>query len=119
MRANEPDDGEAEIVLDYELEAPPEKVWRAVAMPEFRDRWLPSGDLVDGEPRAVEPGRRISFAMREQDFPHAQSIVTFELRPSGTGGTRFRIVHSTAAPRSGGPLMAANCNRPPSLPMAA
>ena len=34
---------EAEIALEVELDAKPETVWRAVAVPAFRERWLPAG----------------------------------------------------------------------------
>jgi uncharacterized protein YndB with AHSA1/START domain len=30
-----------EIALEYQLDAAPEKVWRAIALPAFRERWLP------------------------------------------------------------------------------
>ena len=29
------------LVLDYEIDAPPQKVWRAISIPELREHWLP------------------------------------------------------------------------------
>ncbi|MBF4190164.1 SRPBCC domain-containing protein, partial [Serratia ureilytica] len=31
------------LVLEYSLDAPPEKVWRALSEPELREQWLPTG----------------------------------------------------------------------------
>jgi len=47
----------AEIALEYELDAKPEKVWRAIAVAAFRERWLPNADLAEPEPIASVPGR--------------------------------------------------------------
>ena len=55
MNATEPD-LDTTLVLDYELDAPPEKVWRALSIPALRDQWLPGGDLADAEPLAATPG---------------------------------------------------------------
>lgn len=115
MKLTERQDGDAELVFEYELDAAPETVWKALVTKEFRDRWLPADDLADKEPTAIEPGRQISFAMRESRPPHVESVVTFDLQPSGDGGTRLRIVHSLAARGSKGMLMAANGNRPLAL----
>jgi uncharacterized protein YndB with AHSA1/START domain len=30
----------SELVFETVLDAPPEKVWRAITIPEFRARWL-------------------------------------------------------------------------------
>ena len=48
-----PDPG---LVLEYQLDAPPEKVWRAISTPELRERWLPSRDLAADEPVSTVPG---------------------------------------------------------------
>ncbi|WP_440495982.1 SRPBCC family protein, partial [Serratia sarumanii] len=29
------------LILEYSLDAPPEKVWRALSIPELREQWLP------------------------------------------------------------------------------
>ncbi len=38
------------LVLEYGFDVPPEKVWRAVSTPAFRESWLPDADLADPAP---------------------------------------------------------------------
>ena len=83
----------AEIALEYELDAKPEKVWRAIAVPAFRERWLPECDLADPEPIASIPGVEVRYRMREEAAPFPESIVTFRIEPGSKGGTLFRIIH--------------------------
>ena len=52
---------EAEIALEYELDAAPEKVWRAIAVAAFRERWLPGADLAEPEPIASIPGVEVRY----------------------------------------------------------
>jgi len=56
MNDIEADDQTRDVVLEFELDAPPDKVWRAISIAEFRERWLPAGDLADDEPVFSEPG---------------------------------------------------------------
>jgi uncharacterized protein YndB with AHSA1/START domain len=84
---------EAEIALEYELDAPPEQVWRAIAVAAFRERWLPQADLAEPEPIASVPGVEIQYRMREEDAPFPESTVTFRIEPGPQGGTLFRIIH--------------------------
>ena len=37
----------ANLVVEYEIDAPPEMVWRAISIPELREKWLPEKDLAD------------------------------------------------------------------------
>ena len=97
----------AELALEYELDAPPEKIWRAIAIPAFRERWLPGADLAEGEPIASIPGVEIRYRMKE-DGP-ADSTVIFRIEPGAEGGALLRIVHRIEAAR--GP--SANDNRRP------
>ena len=46
-------DTDAALVIEYELDAPPEKVWRAVTIPALRERWLPDCDLAGAEPCGI------------------------------------------------------------------
>jgi uncharacterized protein YndB with AHSA1/START domain len=117
-----------DIVIDCELDAPPEKVWRALTVPELLAAWLlpndivpeagrrfrvanaPGGD-VDCEVLASEPPRRLSYRWRgaaeggERD-PAGRpldTVVTFELEATPSGGTRLRLVHDgfpTRLPRT-------------------
>ena len=83
---------ETEIALEVELDARPEKVWRAIAIPAFRDRWLPQADLAEPEPIASVPGVEVRYRMRE-GAPLPESTVTFRIEPGPRGGTLFRIIH--------------------------
>ena len=82
----------AEIALEVELDAKPEKVWRAVALPAFRERWLPEADLAEPEPIASIPGVEVRYRMREEGaLP--DSTVTFRIEPGLEGGALLRIIH--------------------------
>jgi uncharacterized protein YndB with AHSA1/START domain len=96
------------LALEYDLDAPPEKVWRAISIPAFRDRWLPGGDLAEAEPVATEPGVEIRYRMRDGAPPFFDSVVTFRLRPGAAGGTILRVVHELAEAR---PAQAPPANR--------
>ena len=82
------------IEQTFEFDAPPEKVWRAVSMPEYRERWLPEADLAEAEPVAVEEGSAVSYRMRDAAPPHEESVVTFSVAANGQGGTRLEIVQT-------------------------
>jgi len=84
---------EAEIALEVELDATPDKVWRAIALPAFRERWLPEADLAETEPIASVPGVEVRYRMREDGAPFKDSIVTFRVEPRRDGGTLFRVIH--------------------------
>ncbi len=82
-----------DLVLEYELDAPPETVWRAISVASFREKWLPRGDLADTEPVSSAPGEEIRYRMRESEPPFLESIVTFQIDPSAEGGTTLRVIH--------------------------
>jgi uncharacterized protein YndB with AHSA1/START domain len=84
---------ETEIALEVELDAKPEKVWRAIAIPDFRQRWLPQADLAEPEPIASVPGVELRYRMRDEGAPIPESTVTFRIEPGPRGGTLFRIIH--------------------------
>ena len=113
---------ETAVTFEYELDAPPAQVWRAVTIPEFVAQWLiPTSE--DAAPAAVsfrlldeEPGKSVRYLWREEASPLPESLVTFRLHPNDAGGTTFRIVHELMAsphilPRQG----PANGNAPPLL----
>ena len=85
-----------DLVQDYELDAPPEKVWRAISNPAFRERWLPKEDLAEAAPISSTPGEEVRYRMRDDEPPFLESIVTFQVRPNTAGGTRLRIIHGLA-----------------------
>ncbi|MGJ5130704.1 SRPBCC family protein [Bradyrhizobium oligotrophicum] len=86
-----------DLVLDYELDAPPEKVWRAISIPALRENWLPRGDLADAAPISATPGEEVRYRMRDHEPPYLESIVTFQVMPNAEGGTRLRIIHGLVA----------------------
>jgi len=96
---------EQRLSYDVELDAPPEKVWRALTVPAFLDRWLmpmdraeggrfagrDRGEPIEAEVVEAEPPRRLSWTWREAGEP--AGVVTFTLTPSDSGGTLLRLVH--------------------------
>jgi uncharacterized protein YndB with AHSA1/START domain len=89
-----------QLVFEYELDAPPQKVWRALSVAEFREKWLPKAALADAEPVRSVPGKEIGYRMRDDEPPFLHSMVTFQLRPNADGGTRLRIIHRLADRRA-------------------
>lgn len=103
----------SELVLEYDLDAPVEKVWRAISIPAFREKWLPTEDLVDAEPVPSVPSGEIRYRMRDGEPPFLESSVTFQILPNAVGGTRLRIIHSPVDARlQRQPPKAANSNWP-------
>jgi uncharacterized protein YndB with AHSA1/START domain len=80
------------LVLEFEFDAPPAKVWRAVTIPELRERWLPDCDLAGAEPETSIPGEEVRYRMRDSEPPFRESQVIFKIEPNVSGGTRFRII---------------------------
>jgi len=123
------DEAIEDVVVECALDAPPQKVWRALTVPALVAAWLMPGE-VDARPGArfgfdgaasgrpgpidcrvldAEPHRLLRYSWREHDAGRTiDSVVTFELDPDGRGGTRLRIVHGdfVATPS------AANANAP-------
>jgi hypothetical protein len=83
----------AEIALEYELDAAPETVWRAIAVAAFRERWLPEADLAEPQPIASISGVEVRYRMREDGAPFPDSTVTFRIEPGARGGALLRIIH--------------------------
>lgn len=102
------------IKLEYDLDEPPQKVWRAISIPEFRDNWLPTDALADPEATSVVPGEEVRYRMRDSTPPFLESTVTFRIVPNAAGGTSLRIIHELAdasfAPTT---TAATNDNSPP------
>lgn len=119
MNVPKPGKPASELVLEYELDAPPEKVWRAISVPALRERWLP--DLGPGEraePVALTPGEEACYRLRDDEPPFLESTVTLRVRPNAAGGCTLTIVHrltdarlrrhaENAANEGGTPLMLA------------
>ncbi|MGY4475166.1 SRPBCC family protein [Bradyrhizobium sp. USDA 3364] len=108
--AVKPDHADAALVMEYELDAPPEKVWRAVTIPALRERWLPDSDLAGAEPESTITGEEVRYRLRESEPPFRESHVTFRIEPNEAGGTRFRIIQQACDIRERQP-QPANSNR--------
>ena len=82
------DDPDA-LVFEADLDAPPEKVWRAIATPEVREAWL--GEPEDGEARVAEadPPSRLDLVWPTRE---GDSLISFEISPA-EGGSRLTITH--------------------------
>ena len=99
------------VIVDCDLDEPPEKVWRALTVPHLMAAWLAEGDIkaevghrfelqpetgpVECEVLKADPRRELRLAWRERDEAGdlVDSEVTFVLTPTITGGTRLRLVH--------------------------
>jgi uncharacterized protein YndB with AHSA1/START domain len=106
------EDHEDEVRFETELDAPPEKVWRALTVPEFVSLWLAPSDTRPEEGRAfrlkgedgeiecetveAKPPHILSYSWRERGGP--DSLVRFHLAGTEAGGTHLTIVHSLARP---------------------
>jgi uncharacterized protein YndB with AHSA1/START domain len=95
------------VILECALEAPPEKVWRALTEPALLARWLPPmgpGEPIETRLLDAEPNRLVRYGWR--GAASGDSVVTVELSPAADGGTWLRLVHDGLAPA------AANSNTP-------
>lgn len=118
-----PSNGESTqaITVDYDFPQAPEKVWRALTEPALLAAWLMPNNIRpvvghrftfqapptpgwDGvahcEVLAVEPQRLLSYRWGggSQDLKgyghQMNTVVTWALTPSATGGTHLRLVHA-------------------------
>lgn len=105
--------------LDYALDAPPEKVWRAISLPEFRRRWLPAGALAEEDGTTIVPGREVRYRLRDSAPPFLESDVTFRITPDPAGGTSLLIVQQLTAESLERLRRAAANNNGPMLMLAA
>ncbi|MGD9509028.1 MAG: SRPBCC domain-containing protein [Geminicoccaceae bacterium] len=112
MNRSEPEDPNGSLVLEYELEDPPHKVWRAISIPQLREQWLPNEALADPEAHSVTAGEEVRYRVRDSDPPHLESVVTLRIAPNVTGGTVLRVIHELTDARRVGTRMAANDNGP-------
>ncbi|MDF2981953.1 MAG: hypothetical protein K0Q69_1725 [Devosia sp.] len=92
-------ESEAErVTVECGLDAAPEKVWRALSIPAYRDAWLlPDGDGERFTAEVVEavPPHRLRLSWREGDGEG--ELVTFTLEATPEGGTWLRLVHDRVA----------------------
>ncbi|MER8436094.1 SRPBCC domain-containing protein [Mesorhizobium sp. M1312] len=103
------------IEFECELPEPPEKVWRALTVPDLLAAWMMPNDIkpeiggrfafakadaqIECEILDAEPERLLRYSWRERPAPGntadpLDSIVTFTLDRTVSGGTHLRIVHN-------------------------
>ncbi|MEJ0036135.1 MAG: SRPBCC domain-containing protein [Gammaproteobacteria bacterium] len=81
------------VIVECELPDPPEKVWRALTEPNLVAEWLTDeAEPVERHVLLEEPHRLLRYAWR--DGRDVESLVTFELERTSTGGTILRVVHT-------------------------
>jgi uncharacterized protein YndB with AHSA1/START domain len=108
-----------EVVVECEMEASPEKLWRALTDETLAADWLGARQAVGEEAgegpsyriMEAEPFSRVRYAWSDPDFPDAPPVVTVELERLASGHTRFRLTHGGPAARACG-RTAANTNSP-------
>jgi uncharacterized protein YndB with AHSA1/START domain len=119
MTDRKTDDHDQGIELEYDIDEPPHKVWRAISIAEFRENWLPKEALADPEATSLTPGQEVRYRMRESDPPFLESVVTFRIAPNATGGTSLRVIHELSDVRLDRMTRAAANNNSPPLMLAA
>ncbi|MBZ9812271.1 SRPBCC family protein [Mesorhizobium sp. CA7] len=111
---------EAPLSFECDLPEPPEKVWRALTEPELLAAWMMPNDIkpeagsrfafagpdapIECEVLEAEPGRLLRYFWREKPgaddggLPPFDSVVTFTLAGTVSGGTHLSIVHDSFVP---------------------
>jgi uncharacterized protein YndB with AHSA1/START domain len=85
------------VVTECDLPEAPEKVWKALTTPELLAKWLPEANKC--EILAAEPNRLLRYRWRAGDEDRDESgreldsVVTFELTNTPSGGTHLRVNH--------------------------
>ena len=86
------------LVFECALDAPPEKVWRALTIPEYLARWLKPDEAIDMAVVTAEENKSLTYRWRESGqgaiVGAEDSLVTFELTPTTDGGTWFKLTHA-------------------------
>ncbi len=105
---------DGEVVVECGLDASPEKVWRALSVPELAADWLGaahesapiSGGKATFEIVDSVPFTRLVYRWTDRSEPSpVESSVTIEIKPDGAGASWFRLTHRPPAS-----LSAANGN---------
>jgi uncharacterized protein YndB with AHSA1/START domain len=109
-----------DVVVECELDAPPEKVWQALTVPELVTEWLEVEPAAAGGETGyavteARPHSYVRYEWRDETSSRPVSFVTFELSPCEGGRTHFRLTHRATATA----LCGANTNRPPTMALAA
>lgn len=94
MSGTKADGMATDLVLEFDLEARTETVWRAIDTPALRAKWLPGRLLTDAEELPSGPGRAVRFKMRDDEPPFLETTVTFAVLPRREGGSLLRITQT-------------------------
>lgn len=129
-----------EIVVECTLPEAPEKVWRALTVPELLAAWLLPNDMrpeegarfsfdgapgeggrIDCEVLEMEPHRLLRYSWRDAGTERdgLATSVSFRLARTEEGGTHLRIVHEARVAAPSRQISAANANRPATMALAA
>ena len=84
-------ESDTDLVFETVLDAPSEKIWRALTIPEYRDRWMDKPDDVSVELETAEANSLLTYCWTERG---EVSRVTIELTPQDNGQTGFRLTHA-------------------------
>ncbi|MDZ5697761.1 SRPBCC domain-containing protein [Chelativorans sp. M5D2P16] len=100
------DDKENRVIVECEIEASPEKLWRALTDEELAADWLGAFPMTEEGPARqgpsfrvleAEPYSRLRYAWHDPENPDAPRVVTIELAPLGEGKMHFRLTHGATA----------------------
>jgi uncharacterized protein YndB with AHSA1/START domain len=89
------------VVTECDLPDVPEKVWKALTVRELLAQWLP--DVAEAEILAAEPNKLLRYRWPQADQDKdglgrpLESVVTFELTGTSSGGTHLRVIHRVLA----------------------
>jgi len=108
------------ISLEYDLPHPPARVWRALTDPELLAAWLMVNDMrpllghsftfkaeptpwwdgiVHCEVLEIDPPKRLRYSWRSgPESSPLDTVVTWTLTPTPSGGTRLALEHSGFLP---------------------
>jgi uncharacterized protein YndB with AHSA1/START domain len=79
-----------DLTFETDIDAPPEKVWRALTTPALREAWLGTPEAGDCEVAAADPPRRLDLVWPTRE---GESLISFEIAPGEEGGARLTVVH--------------------------
>jgi uncharacterized protein YndB with AHSA1/START domain len=110
------------VALEYDLPHAPAKVWRALTEPALLARWLMATDLrlligqaftfkmeptqgwdgvVNCEVLEIDPHKRLRYSWRGgPESSRIDTVVTWTLTPTPSGGTRLAFEQSGFPPRN-------------------
>ena len=108
------------ISMEYDLPYPPAKVWRALTEPELLAKWIMANDMrpavgprftftaeptpwwdgiVNCEVLEIDPHKHLRYAWRSgPDSSPLDTVVTWTLTPTPSGGTRLVLEQSGFLP---------------------